>query len=91
MSWDRVSHHWSWMYLVGIVPWRGRDQPFVSASVPTRGARQAASRVAFKPHPKEIKVRKELADIRGRRKAFSGEVYDFSYPYWRSRYPDGDW
>ena len=32
-----------------------------------------------------------MADIRGRRKAFMGEVYVFGDPYWRVRYPDGDW
>ena len=36
--------------------------------------------MAFKTHPKETKVRKELADIRGRRKVFLGEVYDISDP-----------
>ena len=40
---------------------------------------------------RETKVRKELADVRGRRKVFLGEVYDFSDRYWRVRYPDGDW
>ena len=32
-----------------------------------------------------------MADIRGQIKVFLGEVYDFSDPYWRVRYPDGDW
>ena len=41
----------------------------------------------FKEYPKEIKVKKELADIHGRIKVFLGEVYDFSDPYLRVRYP----
>ena len=32
-----------------------------------------------------------MAEIRGRRMVFLREVYDFSDPYWRVRYPDGDW
>ena len=40
-------------------------------------------------HPNETKVRKELADIRGRRKVFLREVHDFIDLYWRVRY--GDW
>ena len=40
---------------------------------------------------RETKVRKELADVRGRRKVFLGEVYDFSDPCWRVRYLEGDW
>ena len=37
------------------------------------------------------KVGKQFADIRGRRKVFLGEVYDFSDPCWRARYLEGDW
>ena len=40
---------------------------------------------------RETKVRKELADVRGQRKVFLGEVYDFSDTYWRVRYRGGDW
>ena len=40
---------------------------------------------------RETKVRKEWADVRGRRKVFLGEVYDFSDPCWRVRYLEGDW
>ena len=40
---------------------------------------------------RETKVRKEWADVRGRRKVFLGEVYDSSDPYWRVRCPGGDW
>ena len=47
--------------------------------------------MAFKIPPKETELRRELADIHGRRKVFLGEVYDSSDPYWRVRYPDGDW
>ena len=39
---------------------------------------------------RETKVSKELADVRARRKAFLGEVYDFSDPYWGVRYLEGD-
>ena len=40
---------------------------------------------------RETKAGKELADVRGRRKVFLGEVYDFSDPCWRVRYLEGDW
>ena len=39
------------------------------------------ARVGLKAHPKDTKVRRELADIRGRRKVFLGEVHDFSDLY----------
>ena len=39
---------------------------------------------------RETKAGKELADVRGRRKVFLGEVYDFSDPCWRVRYLEGD-
>ena len=41
-------------------------------------------------HPKETKVRRELAEVRGRRNVFLGEVYYFSDPYWGVRNPEGD-
>ena len=44
-----------------------------------------------KAHPKETNVRREFADIRGWRKVSLGQLYDFSDPCWRVRYPDGDW
>ena len=60
--------------------------------MPTTGKREAVSREeALKAFPIGTKVRREVADIRSRRKVFVGEVYDFSNPYWRRRYPDGDW
>ena len=40
---------------------------------------------------RETKVRNEWADVRGRRKVFLGEIYDFSDPYWGARYLEGDW
>ena len=70
----------------------GADHRTRPPGVPTRGEREAVSREeALKAFPIGTKVRREFADIRGRRKVFVGEVYDFSNPYWRVRYPDGDW
>ena len=37
----------------------------------------------------DTKVRKELADVRGRRNVFLGKVYDFNDPYWRVRHLEG--
>ena len=60
--------------------------------MPTREEKAAPSReVALKAFPIGTKVRREFADIRGKRRVFVGKVYDFSDPYWRVRYPDGDW
>ena len=39
---------------------------------------------------RDTNVRKELADVRGRRNVYLGEVYDFSNPYWRVRYLEAD-
>ena len=71
--------------------YRGGDGHFRLPGVPTVGELLEASKVAFKAHPKETKARRELADVRGRRKVFLGEVYDSSDPYWRVRCPGGDW
>ena len=60
--------------------------------MPTRGEREAASRKeVLKAYPIGTKVRREFADIRGRRRVSVGELYDSSNPYWRVKYPDGDW
>ena len=71
--------------------YHGADRRLRPSGVPTRGERDAASRAPFKAHPEVTKVRREFADIRGRRRVFLGEAHDFSYPYWQVRYPDGDW
>ena len=56
-----------------------------------KGEREAASREeALKAYPIGTKVRREFADIRGRRRVFVGEVYDFSNPCWRVICPDRD-
>ena len=54
---------------------------------PTREGPEAASRVALEAHPVETKVGEESSDIR-RRRNFIEEVYDFSEPYRRVRYPN---
>lgn len=57
-----------------------------------RGEREMASREeALKAFPIGTQIRREFADIRGRRKAFVGEVYNFKNPPWRVSYQDGDW
>ena len=67
------------------------DSRFRPRGVSTRGELQEASNEWFTAHPTETKVRRELADVRGRRTVLFGEVYDFNDPYWWVRYPDGDW
>ena len=60
--------------------------------VPTRGKKETTSREeALRAVPMGTKVRREFADFRGQRKVSKGDVYDFSDPCWRVRYPDGDW
>ena len=59
--------------------------------VPTKGERQADSKIAFKAHPKLLKVRRGFADIRGQRTVLWGEGYVFSDPYWRVSIFYGDW
>ena len=61
--------------------YHGEDSRFRLPGVPTRGELQEASKGWFEAHPKETKVRREFADVRGRRKVFLREVYDFSDPY----------
>ena len=70
----------------------GADHRARPPGVPTRGERETVSREeALKACPIRTKVRREFADIRGRRRGFVGEMYDISDPYWRVRYLDGDW
>ena len=72
--------------------YHGADHRARPPGMPTREEKPAASReVALKAFPIGTKVRREFADIRGKRRVFVGKVYDFSDPYWRVRYPDGDW
>ena len=60
--------------------------------VPSKGERDASSREeALKLHPVGTQVRREFADGMGQAKAFTGVIYYFNEPYWRVRYPDGDW
>ena len=57
----------------------------------TRAERETTFKAEYRVHLRETKVRRELTDIRGRRKVFLVEVHDFSDLHWRVRYPDGDW
>ena len=61
--------------------YHGGDSRFRLPGVPIGGKLQEAFQVAFKTHPKEIKVGRELAGVRCGKKVFLGEVYDFSDPY----------
>lgn len=59
---------------------------------PSKGERDALSRErALQRHPVGTEVRRAFADGLGRVREDTGLVYDFSAPYWRIRYPDGDW
>ena len=60
--------------------------------IPGKREGKASSReVALKTHSIGTRVPREFADIRGRRKMYIRGVHDFSMPYGRVRYPDGDW
>ena len=62
--------------------YHGADHQTRRPGVPARGEREAAPRKeALKAYPIGTKVRREFADIRGRRKVCVEEVYDFSNPY----------
>ena len=56
-----------------------------------RGKRFPGKKRLTHMHPIGTKLRREFADIRGRRKVFVAEAYDFRDPYWRVRYPDHNW
>ena len=59
--------------------------------LPTKGEKEAAFREeSLKAYPRGTNIRGAVADFRGRKKIFVGEVYDVRDPYWRVRYPDGD-
>ena len=51
----------------------------------------ASNEEALEAYPIETPIWRELAYIRDRRKVFVDEVYDYRDPYWRVRYPGGDW
>ena len=57
----------------------GADRRTRPPGVPSRGERDAAFREkALKAHSIGTKIGRQFADIRGRRRVFMGEVYDFS-------------
>ena len=59
---------------------------------PSRGGREVASREqALLQFPVGTEVGREFADNSGKIKTFRGRIIDFSDPYWRVEYPDGDW
>ena len=61
-------------------------------TAPSKSERDALSReLALMRHPVGTKVRRGFADGTGYIKEDTGVVYDFCVPYWRVRYPDGDW
>ena len=61
----------------------GADRRTRPPGVLTTGKKEAASsEEALRVYPIGIKVRREFADIHGRRKVFLGEVYDFSDLSW---------
>lgn len=59
---------------------------------PSKEDRDAASREqAVKDFPVGTKVRQSFTDGGGQVSEQTGVVYDFREPYWKVRYPDGDW
>ena len=59
---------------------------------PTRGVREVASREqALLLFPIGTQVGREFAHQDGKLKIFGASVFDYCDPYWRVKYPDGDW
>ena len=62
------------------------------AGPPTRGEREMASREQpFQLFPVGTSVGREFANNEGQFKVFKATVFDYSDPFWRVEYPDGDW
>ena len=58
----------------------------------TRGELEVVSREeALRLFPKGTTVGREFVDSEGKSKVWIATVLDYSDPYWRVEYPDGDW
>ena len=51
----------------------------------------ASREEALRLFPMGTTVGREFADSEGHSKVFKATVFDYSDPYWRVEYPDGDW
>ena len=62
------------------------------AGSPSRGEREVATaEEALREFPVGTEIGRELFDEAGQTVLRRGRVCDFSDPYWRVEYPDGDW
>lgn len=72
--------------------YHGPDKAARPPGAPSRGEREVSSRTdALHEYPIGTPVGREFGDRKGNLKLCIGEVCDFSDPYWRVAYPDGDW
>ena len=72
--------------------YQGPDQAPRPAGAPSRSEKEVAKREgALREFPVGTEVGRELVSETGQRVVRKGKIWDYSDPYWRVEYPDGDW